>query len=75
MENIATYLANAWSNWIWPLLQFMIGLGVVIVAHEFGHFIVAKWVKIRVERFALGFGPRLIGLKVGDKVRHSFFKP
>ena len=44
----------------------MIGLGVVIVAHEFGHFIVAKSVKIRVERFALGFGPRLVGLKVGD---------
>jgi regulator of sigma E protease len=66
MENIGATLAHAWSGWIWPLLQFLIGLGVVIVVHEFGHFIVAKWVKIRVERFALGFGPRLLGIKIGE---------
>jgi regulator of sigma E protease len=35
------------------------------VIHEFGHFIVAKLLKIRVETFSFGFGPRLIGYRWG----------
>ena len=30
-----------------------------IFIHEFGHFIVAKWLGLRVERFSIGFGPAL----------------
>jgi regulator of sigma E protease len=40
--------------------------GMVIFFHEFGHFIWAKKVGIRVELFSFGFGPKLIGLKRGD---------
>ena len=41
-------------------------LGVIIVIHELGHFLVAKFFRIRVETFSVGFGPRLVGYKYGD---------
>jgi regulator of sigma E protease len=40
-------------------------LGAAVVIHEFGHFLVAKLFKIRVETFSVGFGPRLFGFKGG----------
>jgi regulator of sigma E protease len=46
-------------------IAFIIVLGVLIFAHEFGHFIVARLCGVGVERFSLGFGPRIIGKKVG----------
>jgi regulator of sigma E protease len=42
------------------------GIGLVIFVHELGHFLVAKRCGVRVEAFAIGFGPRLIGWKRGD---------
>lgn len=45
---------------------FVVILGVLIIVHEFGHFIVAKRVGVRVEKFALGFGPRIIVRKRRD---------
>ena len=48
------------------LLSFIFVLGVLVFIHEFGHFIMAKIVGIRVERFSLGFPPRIIGKQVGD---------
>lgn len=44
----------------------IIVLGAAVTLHEFGHFIVAKILKIRVETFSFGFGPRLIGKTWGD---------
>jgi len=41
-------------------------LGILVFLHELGHFIVAKLVGIRVERFSIGFPPRLFGKKIGD---------
>lgn len=41
-------------------------LGVLIFVHELGHFIFAKLSGVRVLKFSLGFGPRLLGRKVGD---------
>jgi regulator of sigma E protease len=41
-------------------------LGLLVVAHEFGHFIVAKRSGVRVDVFSLGFGPRLAAVKRGD---------
>jgi regulator of sigma E protease len=49
---------------IYPL-AFIFILGSAVVLHEFGHFIVAKLLKIRVETFSVGFGPRLFGKKWG----------
>ncbi len=40
-------------------------LGVMIVIHELGHFLVAKWCGVRVEVFSVGFGKRLLGMTRG----------
>ena len=48
------------------ILAFIFILGAAVVLHEFGHFIVAKLLKIRVETFSVGFGPRLFGSKWGQ---------
>jgi len=66
METLGVDLIFVWRQWIWPLLEFIIGLGLVIFIHEAGHFIIAKAVKIKVEQFALGFGPRLFGFRSGE---------
>ncbi|NOZ60618.1 MAG: RIP metalloprotease RseP [Calditrichaeota bacterium] len=47
-------------------LRLIFVLGVLIFIHELGHFLLAKLVGIRVERFSLGFPPRMIGKKIGD---------
>src|SRR5438128_11453714 len=47
------------------ILAFIFILGAAVILHEFGHFIVAKLFKIRVETFSAGFGPRLFGRKFG----------
>ena len=55
-----------WGEWLGPVLLFLVGLGAVIFVHELGHFTVAKAVGIRVDQFALGFGPRVFGFKRGE---------
>ena len=45
---------------------FIVLVGAIIVVHEGGHFIVAKLCRVRVEAFAIGFGPRLFGFKIGE---------
>jgi len=47
------------------IFAFIIVLGVLIFFHEFGHFLIARLFGVGVEKFSLGFGPRLIGKKVG----------
>lgn len=41
-------------------------LGVIILVHEWGHYIVARMFGVRVDVFSIGFGPRLFGFKRGD---------
>ena len=45
---------------------FIVLVGVMVVVHEFGHFLVAKICRVRVEAFSFGFGPRLFGFKIGE---------
>jgi len=47
-------------------LVFLFVLSVLVIVHEFGHFVVAKLVGIRVEKFSIGFGPVLFGKKFGE---------
>lgn len=47
-------------------LIFFAILVFLVVVHEFGHFIVAKWAGIRVDEFAFGFPPKLFGKKIGE---------
>lgn len=47
------------------IFAFIIVLGVLIFFHELGHFLIARLFGVGVEKFSLGFGPRLIGKTVG----------
>lgn len=49
-------------------LSFIITLGILIFIHELGHFIVAKRVGIRVEKFSLGFPPNIFSKQIGETV-------
>jgi regulator of sigma E protease len=48
---------------IWAVI---VVLGVMVFIHELGHFLAAKYFGVRVERFSLGFPPRLFGIRRGD---------
>lgn len=48
------------------LLIFIIVLVALVLVHEFGHFIVAKWTGMRVDEFGIGFPPRLFGVRKGE---------
>ncbi|HML78060.1 RIP metalloprotease RseP [Geobacter sulfurreducens] len=48
------------------IISAIIVLGILIFVHELGHFIFAKLFGVGVEKFSLGFGPKLIGKKVGE---------
>jgi regulator of sigma E protease len=48
------------------MIIFLVILSVLILVHELGHFISAKRLGVRVEKFSLGFGPRLFSKKVGE---------
>jgi regulator of sigma E protease len=47
-------------------VAFFVLVGLMVIVHELGHFIVAKLLKVRVEAFSFGFGPRLFGFKYGE---------
>jgi regulator of sigma E protease len=47
-------------------LSAIILLGILIFVHELGHFLFAKLMGVKVEKFSLGFGPKLLGKKIGD---------
>ncbi len=44
----------------------VVGLGLLIAAHEAGHLVLARLMGMRVETYSLGFGPRIAGFKRGD---------
>ena len=48
------------------LFYFIVALGPLIFVHELGHFLLAKLMGVSVEKFSLGFGPKLIGKKIGE---------
>jgi len=54
-----------WNN-VWPYLVAVLLFLILIIIHEFGHFIAAKLLGVRVNEFAVGFGPKLFGRKIGE---------
>jgi regulator of sigma E protease len=48
------------------IAAFILVLGIMIFIHELGHYLVAKYLGIRVDVFSLGFGPRLFGFRRGE---------
>lgn len=51
---------------IMTLIVTIIIIGILVLVHELGHFLSAKWMGVRVEIFSLGFGPRLVGFNKGE---------
>jgi len=48
------------------LISFIILLSILIFVHEFGHFTAARIAGVGVLKFSLGFGPKIIGKKIGE---------
>ena len=66
---IISALLNVWGN-VWPYLVAIALFLILIVIHEFGHFIAAKLLGVRVNEFAVGFGPKLFS-KQGKETKYS----
>ncbi len=49
------------------ILAFVVAIALLIAVHEFGHFIVARKLGIKVEKFSIGFGPALLSWRSRDK--------
>ena len=59
----------------WTIFLAILVFSVIILFHEFGHFIVAKWNKVKVLEFSLGMGPRLISwVKTSEGRKIMFLK-
>lgn len=64
---ITISILNIWNN-VWPYIIAVLVFVVLIIIHEFGHFIAAKICGVRVNEFAVGFGPKLFKKKFGETV-------
>lgn len=58
--------APGWAYSVLLFVKVLIGFSIIIFVHELGHFLAAKWVGVRVDRFSVGFGPRLLGFRTGE---------
>ncbi|MCM8784274.1 MAG: RIP metalloprotease RseP [Candidatus Omnitrophica bacterium] len=54
-----------------PILSFLFVLSVLILVHEFGHFITARRLGVKIERFSLGFGPVIFSFR-GKETEYCF---
>jgi regulator of sigma E protease len=54
------------SNFLYDAIAGGVVLGIMVLLHEWGHFVAAKLCSVRVNVFSVGFGPRLWGVKRGD---------
>ena len=52
-------------NLLWYVGAFAVALGILIVVHEFGHYLVARWSGVKVLRFSVGFGRTLFVRRFG----------
>ncbi|MGB4843914.1 MAG: RIP metalloprotease RseP [Ferruginibacter sp.] len=59
-----------WSSVGLKVAQLLLSLSILVILHEFGHYITAKWFKCRVEKFYLFFDPwfSIVKKKVGETV-------
>ncbi len=68
MDALTTFLATLLPILLRALTfaKVALGLGFVIFIHELGHFVMAKWAGVKVEKFSIGFGPTLLGFRRGE---------
>ncbi|QDU08117.1 RIP metalloprotease RseP [Gimesia aquarii] len=63
---LSSLLLGTFTSKIINIAMVALGLGLVIFFHELGHFAVAKWCNVKVERFSIGFGPIIYSFKYGE---------
>lgn len=51
---------------LFDIAAFLVVISIIVIIHEFGHFITAKKIGVKVEKFSLGFGPKVFGKKIGE---------
>lgn len=56
---------------LFNLALVVVGFGLIVFVHELGHFLAAKWARIRVLAFALGFGPAIVSYRKGMGLRRG----
>lgn len=72
--DVVNALAGFGDTLVTYLLPFLFVLTVVVFFHELGHFLVARWCKVTVKVFSVGFGPEIFGFydKKGTRWRFSW---
>ena len=63
---VAILLNAAPGEFVRAMLAGVVVLGILVLLHEWGHFVAAKLCGVRVDVFSIGFGPRIWGVKRGD---------
>ncbi|NUY39842.1 RIP metalloprotease RseP [Wolbachia endosymbiont of Litomosoides brasiliensis] len=58
---IVSNLIHQFGDGVYNLLSFSLTISVVVFVHEYGHYIIAKAYKVKVESFSIGFGPEIFG--------------
>lgn len=53
------------NNFLFYLGAFALALGLLIVVHEAGHFLLARWCGVKVLRFSVGFGKPILSRRFG----------
>ncbi len=62
-------MASTLTEWLvnsYLFLKVLVGFSLIVFVHEFGHFLAAKWMDVRVDRFAVGFFRRVFGYRRGE---------
>jgi len=54
------------------IIPFIVVLSILVFVHELGHYLVARWCKVKVEIFSIGFGPELFGWNDSKGTRWKF---
>ena len=67
---IISAILDIWNN-VWPYAVAILLFLILILIHEFGHFISAKLLGVKVNEFAVGFGPKLFSFN-GKETKYSF---
>lgn len=57
----AELIAKFVTDWLYPLVLVVFFFGLTIFVHEWGHYLIARWRGMKIERFSIGFGPKIFG--------------
>jgi regulator of sigma E protease len=66
MFDFTAFTLDAFLSFGFKMTAFLIGLAALIFVHELGHFLIARKCGVTVEKFSIGFGPKIVGFKSGD---------